>query len=92
MVVKIACKKGGGKLLHCAPNHKMHVCMRAEIKGDEKLLLDLEGPNMYPAQLCGGFRVFEFGGLDQWKGTVEINGLDWNGGMEWNGIQKVTEY
>ena len=24
MVVKIACKKGGGILLHCAPNHKMH--------------------------------------------------------------------
>ena len=42
MVVKIACIKGGGILLHCAPNR-----MQAEIKGDEKLLIDLEGPKYW---------------------------------------------
>ena len=40
MVVKIACKKGGGIRLHCVL--LITKCMRAEIKGDEKLLINLE--------------------------------------------------
>ena len=39
---KIARKKGGGILLYCAPNHKYMHC-QVEIKGDEKLLINLEG-------------------------------------------------
>ena len=41
MVIKIARKKGGGILLYCAPNHKMHASGNY---GDEKLLIDLEWP------------------------------------------------
>ena len=43
MVVKIACKKGGGIIYVCIVcSYIITKCMRAEIKGDEKLLIDLE--------------------------------------------------
>ena len=32
-------------------------------------------------------RVFGFGGLEWWNGTVEWTGLEWNG-MEWTGLEQ----
>ena len=46
LVVKIACKKG---VIYFCIVLLITKCMYAEIKGDEKLLIDLEWPNF---ELC----------------------------------------
>ena len=61
-IVKIAGKKGGGILCIVLLITK---CTQAEIKGDEKLLIDLEWPNVMVT--CWEFRLYA------WAASMYLN-------------------